>query len=427
MLDPQYSVFISATQDDLLDFRLAVRDAALSVGIRPVMMEYFSASGDPPLAKCLSRVSECDLTVVVVGRRYGWVPAASSSGSDDRSITWLECERTVSEGKDLLAFLLDKHASWPIEKTEPYRLAAAVNDGTFTPELPQLVQRNIEQLSKFRDWLETGRTRSTFTTADDLRSKVTLALYEWREKQRGSRQAVDVKHLAALNGVALDGYKLFQGLPLNRYSNGIDGLILILLDERIAGLPAELRHDGYAGIISLDIDFSNSPPAYFSHKDVKQALLLVVDDERRILYSEQLGRESARLDRVFLYEDRRKQTFIVTRDYSIGMGSYNGPISYFLEVSETGIRYILPHGLMTSLKTAWIIKQTGASTEVISKKCRPDFSTATPDSLQFEVIYERFYTLNGSWQTELRSEPGFWEAEGALRHQDYKGKFARES
>lgn len=420
-MDKQYSVFISATSEDLKDFRLAARDAALGVGIRPVMMEYFSASGEPPLAECLSRVSTCDLTIVLVAGRYGWVPE-DSPDSRRKSITWLECEHTVQEGKDLLAFLLDKNTSWPVERTESYRLIAAINEGKFTEDLPRDVQQNTEQLRKFREWLESGRTRATFTTPDDLRSKITLALYEWREKQRGSRQPINVRDLTELNGISLDGYKIFQGLGLNRYSNGIDGFILILIDERIAGLAGEIRNDGYAGIVSLHIDHP-SQNWLLREGEVRQALLLVVDERNRILYSELLGRESARLDRVFLYQDKSKPTFIVTRDYSIGMGSYNGPISYFLDVSATGIRYIFPHGLMTSLKTAWILKNRPDSVEVISKKCRPDFSVATQGALQFQVIYERFFFRDGSWQTESHSEPGFWEADGPLNDRDYEEKF----
>jgi hypothetical protein len=39
-----------------------------------------------------------------------------------------------------------------------------------------------------------------------------------------------------------------------------------------------------------------------------------------------------------------------------------------------GIRYILPHGLMTSLKTAWVILgRDQASAEILSKKMPPEF------------------------------------------------------
>jgi hypothetical protein len=166
-------VFISSTSEDLKEYRLAARDAALAVGVRPEMMEYFAASGGGPLSECLARVSPCDLVVVLLAHRYGWVPGEQT---DCKSITWLECDRAVQQGKDVLVFLLDD-AHWPVERTEAYRLTAAFNDGTFTPELHGEITRNVGKLKELRGWLETGRTRTTFTSPDDLRAKVTQALY----------------------------------------------------------------------------------------------------------------------------------------------------------------------------------------------------------------------------------------------------------
>lgn len=154
-------------------------------------------------------------------------------------------------------------------------------------------------------------------------------------------------------------------------------------------------------------------------REVALTLMLIVDQRLRILYSERLGRESARLDRVFLYQDRSKPTFVLTRDYSIGWGSYNGPISYFLEVSGNGIRYILPHGLITSLKTTWAIVPTNTASEILSKKCRPDFDKSDSGSLEFKVIYERFAFQDGSWHTTLREQSGFWESGTSLDPKEF--------
>jgi hypothetical protein len=171
------------------------------------------------------------------------------------------------------------------------------------------------------------------------------------EKGKSVRaEPFSIADLSEPGGLALDGYKVYQGLKLTEYSNGIDGSILVLIDERINGLTGGILKDAYSGVEALHLQLD--PTIWSLQKgEVQQALLLVIDRERRILYHEQLGRESARLDRVYLYTDKSKPTIIVTRDYSIGWGSYNGPISYFLEVSApAGIRYVLPHGLMTSLK-----------------------------------------------------------------------------
>jgi len=414
------SVFISSTSEDLKDYRRAARDAVLEVGLRPEMMEYFAASGGPPLSECLARVTPCDLIVVLLARRYGWVPS-DQTDQTAKSITWLECEHAAQMGRNLLVFLLDANAPWPIDQTESYRLTDAFNKGTFTPELPVEVERNVRKLGEFRQWLETGRTRATFTSPDDLRAKVILALYKWLDRH-SERVPPSVNELSELHGLTLEGYRIFQELTLNKYSNGVDGSLLILIDERIDGLSGGMRKDPYSGMGTLHLELD---PRNWSLQqvEVKEAVMLVVDERLRILYSEQLGRESARLDRVFLYQDKSRPTFIVTRDYSAGWGSYNGPISYFLEVSERGIHYILPHGLMTSLKTAWAIDNKEHSAEILSKKCRPNFEASSGSSLDFQVIYERFSFDGSQWNTAVHQEAGFWEYEGVLDETEFRRKF----
>jgi len=108
------------------------------------------------------------------------------------------------------------------------------------------------------------------------------------------------------------------------------------------------------------------------------------------------------------------------------VGSYNGPVSYFLEISADGVRYILSHGLMTSLKTAWAIVNKEKSVEIPSKKCRPNFESSSPSTMEFPLIYERFYFESDTWNSELHKEAGFWECEGAfdLDEAEFRAKFA---
>ncbi|MCU1257402.1 MAG: Thermophilic serine proteinase precursor [Bryobacterales bacterium] len=414
------TVFVSSTAEDLIPYRQAARDAVLEVGLRPEMMEYFAASAGPSLPECLARVSPCDVVVVMLAKRYGWVPPDQPGGSA-KSITWLECEHAASLGRDLLVFIHDPKTSWSIEHTEAFRLTEAVNRGAFRPELPSEVARNIEKLAEFQRWLESGRTRVTFTTPEDLRARIILSLYRWLDRNR-ERVPAAVEEGTELRNLTVSGYRIFQGLPLNRFSNGVDGSILILIDERIEGLSGGVRNDPYSGIGTLHLELD---PRNWSLRpdEIKQALLVIVDEKLRFLYSEPLGRESARLDRVFLYRDRSHPTFVVTRDYSIEWGSYNGPISYFLEVSDGGIRYILPHGLMTSLKTAWAIDNRENSAAIISKKCRPNFDPKDGPSMDFKVIYERFSFDGEGWKESVSEEDGFWENEKPLDEQEFRKRF----
>jgi hypothetical protein len=172
------SVFISSTTEDLKEYRTAARDAVLAAGLRPEMMEYFAATGGPPLNECLQLVTPCRLLIVLAAHRYGWVPPDQPDGAA-KSITWLECEHAVHLHKDLLVFALHKDFTWPAERKESYRATAAVEDGSDSPELLGEVRRNIASLKDFRQWLETGRTRATFTTPENLKTEIVLALNRW--------------------------------------------------------------------------------------------------------------------------------------------------------------------------------------------------------------------------------------------------------
>src|SRR5476649_955505 len=98
------TLFISSTAEDLKVYRQAARDGAVKSKFLVEWMEDFDASGDrPPLSECLAKVAGADVLVVIVAHRYGWVPDATGQ----KSITRLECEEAVSQGKEVLAFLVD--------------------------------------------------------------------------------------------------------------------------------------------------------------------------------------------------------------------------------------------------------------------------------------------------------------------------------
>ncbi len=170
-------VFVSSTREDLKEYRKAVRDAILAAGLQPVMMEDFAASGNLALPVCLEKVAPCEVVVVLVAQRYGWVPEDQPAGGE-RSITWLECDSAATRGKEILAFLVAPDAEWPVEKDEAYRLTAAVKDGTFLLELATEVMRNVAKLKDFVHWLEKWPRRK-FKSPEDLRGHVLQALYEW--------------------------------------------------------------------------------------------------------------------------------------------------------------------------------------------------------------------------------------------------------
>ena len=174
--------FISSTVEDLKSYRAAARDAAIAAHCLPDMQEYFAASGHrPPLDACLARVTDCDVLVVILGHRYGWIPNDQESG-EGKSITWLECERARYEEKEVLAFVVDEATEWPPEQRESFRVAAAVEADDASSELLKEVQQNLQRLRDFKSWVSRIGIRNTFANPDDLARKVERALGEWRER-----------------------------------------------------------------------------------------------------------------------------------------------------------------------------------------------------------------------------------------------------
>jgi hypothetical protein len=106
-------IFISSTSEDLEEYRTAARDAVLSAGCQPVMMEYFTPQGKrKPLKACLREVDTCDGVIAILAHRYGWVPDDQPDGKA-KSITWLECERAVAAGIEVLGFVVSEICAPP--------------------------------------------------------------------------------------------------------------------------------------------------------------------------------------------------------------------------------------------------------------------------------------------------------------------------
>jgi formylglycine-generating enzyme required for sulfatase activity len=185
------SAFISSTKEDLELYRTAAKDAAIQAGFQPVMMDYFAAQSEqPPYPACMAKVDPCDVVVVIVAHRYGWVPP-DQPGQKDRSITWLECDHALKKKHkaEVLVFVVDEKCNWPLELDESYRITTAIKEHKATPELLADVQHNVGKLKEFKQWLNSLGFRGHFTAPDNLKSQVLAALYEWRDRHPQFRLA----------------------------------------------------------------------------------------------------------------------------------------------------------------------------------------------------------------------------------------------
>ena len=163
-------VFISSTAKDLAAHRDAAAKAARQAGFEDVRMEDFEAqSRKPPYAACMEKVRECDVLVVIVAHRYGWVPE-DQPDKQAKSITWLECEEMLREAKEkpskeVLAFVVDPDYKWPLEFKEAYRATEALEQGNLTRAVQAEIKRNVKKLAEFKAWLESLGFRRKFTDA----------------------------------------------------------------------------------------------------------------------------------------------------------------------------------------------------------------------------------------------------------------------
>lgn len=144
------NIFISSVGKDLKSERQAVINEILKLGDRPIGMEYFGASPEPPLEECLSQLADADLMILVLGPSYGSVHPGTGL-----SYTENEFRYAQKSGIYVLAFLAEKlsdkviaandasaakkyeeflgavkASSTYVEFSNPDQLAAAVSTGT---------------------------------------------------------------------------------------------------------------------------------------------------------------------------------------------------------------------------------------------------------------------------------------------------------
>ncbi len=106
-----FRVFVSSTSEDLRDYRAVARNEILNMDWHPEMMEYFGASPKPTLEACHEKLKSCDLMVLIVAFRRGWVPIKEQDGNGSDSITALELAYARKHNIPVLALLANE--TWP--------------------------------------------------------------------------------------------------------------------------------------------------------------------------------------------------------------------------------------------------------------------------------------------------------------------------
>lgn len=107
-MGPEYRAFVCSTYEDLREHRGFVIDSLRRAGFDVEAMEVWTPNPGEPKTVARDRVAACDLCVVLLAHRRGYVPRG-----DLESITQQEYGCAVSKRIDVLVFMLDDDAPWP--------------------------------------------------------------------------------------------------------------------------------------------------------------------------------------------------------------------------------------------------------------------------------------------------------------------------
>ena len=201
-----YRAFVSSTFEDLRAHREYAISALRSAGFDVDPMEDWTAASDEPKQFSQDRMKGCDLCVLIVGLRRGFVPADATL-----SITQMEYEAANKEGVDVLVFMLDEDAPWPRKFDE------------------------FDSDPDLRTWRANLMSNHGVGFFDNNATSMEIgpALTRWVSEQNNSRdQSIDLEHVPA---------SLHGAVQLARSGELNDGVLLAR--EQIANTLRELDPD----------------------------------------------------------------------------------------------------------------------------------------------------------------------------------------
>ena len=170
-----FKVFVCSTFDDLEREREAVLDAIRRVQQRHNAMEYFGARPRRPIDVSLAEVRKSDLLVVIVGLKYGSLPAGMRI-----SYSQAEYEEGVRLGKPCLVYLRDE-------------------DIAILPKYVEQDPDKIKLLKTWKDALNAGHTVAKFESWPKLAVQVAADIGHFLLERQFAAQLAET---AAAKGVA---------------------------------------------------------------------------------------------------------------------------------------------------------------------------------------------------------------------------------
>src|SRR5215813_12727824 len=176
-----YRAFVSSTFVDLKDHRAHVISSLRRAGFTVDPMEEWTADSDEPKKFSEDRLHGCDLCVLLVAFRRGYVP-----DGETLSITQLEYEAAVKQRINVLPFLLEEKSPWPrdfdeLDKDAEIRRWRAELQKRHGVEPFGLEPRSIDMTGALGRWLAKRPAQPPPAAGQDAPMKIT-----WDIKKDGS-------------------------------------------------------------------------------------------------------------------------------------------------------------------------------------------------------------------------------------------------
>jgi hypothetical protein len=148
-------VFISSTSMDLDAYRQVANEECNRLGLVPIDMKYFPATGKGATEGSKRKLNDADLYVGIFAYRYGHIEEGY-----DKSVTEIEFEYAGNERRlERLCFLVHPDYPWPESARD---------------------RDNQEKLEAFKNKIDRSVIRAMFTSVEDFQGKLRLALIEWK-------------------------------------------------------------------------------------------------------------------------------------------------------------------------------------------------------------------------------------------------------
>lgn len=206
-------------------------------------------------------------------------------------------------------------------------------------------------------------------------------------------------------------FVIHRKLGLTKEADGFAGSLEVLRDKRLtdADLKDIQEHDP-------DSDPTDGPR--FKAVPMKAAVVRLKSETGQLIQSLALEKPVADLEAKNIGM-KNKRIFLVTQDFGMGMGSYNGPITRILEVTPKSAAWVEALdrrsgkksriSLMRSLKSGWNFtpaKKEGVE-EILEARCYPN------ETLEgFTTSFSRYHYGRQGWTRLTSTEPRLWESEG---------------